>query len=90
MLNCLILSDRPPEHDALFGIGACARQRSTAQSDGFGSDQDPLRIKPVQEILEAAALFADPIRGRHRQAVDEQLIGVTALRPIFAISRTST
>ena len=37
----------------------------------------------MQEILEAAALFADPVRGRHRQAVDEQLVGVDCLAAHF-------
>ena len=36
-------------------------------------------IKPVQDVFEAAALFADAVRGRHFQAVDEQRVRIDRL-----------
>ena len=69
----------PAEHDALLGVARGARERGPADADGLGGDQDALRVHAVQDVLEALALLADAILQRHRQAVEEQLVGVDRL-----------
>ena len=76
MLDRLVLADRPVEHDALLGVGGGLAQRRAAKADALGADQDALGIHAVQDVFEALALFADPVGHRHRQRVDEQLVGV--------------
>ena len=75
----LVLADRPAEHDALLGIARGPRQRRAADADGLGRDQYALGIHAVQDVLEAPALLADAVLERHRQAVEEQLVGVDRL-----------
>ena len=76
MLDRLVLPDRPVEHDALLGVGRGLAQRRAAKPDALGADQDALGIHAVQDVFEALALLADPVGHRHRQRVDEQLVGV--------------
>ena len=61
MLDGLVLPDRPAEHDALFCIGGRALECGAAEADRFGGDQNALRIHAVENVLEAAALLADPV-----------------------------
>src|SRR5207302_5648357 len=56
VLDALVLSDRPIEHDALVGVARGALQRDPAQADRLGGDQDALRVHAVQDVVEAAAL----------------------------------
>ena len=79
MLDGLVLSDRPAENHALFGVAGSTLQRRAADADRLRRDQDALRIHPVQDVLETAALFADAVFDRYAQSVDEQLIRIDGL-----------
>jgi hypothetical protein len=59
-----------------------------AEADGFGGDQHALGVHAVQDVLETLALLADTVLDRDLEVLDEQLVGVDALRPILSISRT--
>ena len=61
MLNGLVLTDGPVKHDPVLGILRGAAQGVLTNADGFGPDQDPLRIEAMQDIAKALALFADPV-----------------------------
>ena len=74
MLDRLVLADRPAEHHTLLGIGGGALQRDAAEPDRFGGDQNALRIEPMKNVFEAAAVLADPVGFGNFQPVDEQLI----------------
>ena len=76
MLDRLILSDRPVEHDALLGVGGSLAQSRAAEPDRFGADQNALGIHAVQDVAKAASFIADAIFDRHLKPVDEHLIGI--------------
>ena len=76
MLDRLVLADRPVEHDALLGVARGLAQRRAAEADRLRPDQDALGVHAVQDVFEAPALLADAIGDRHRQRVDEQLVGI--------------
>ncbi len=81
MLDRLVLPDRAVEHHALFCIVGRLAQRGAAEADRLGADQDALRIHAVQDVFEALALLADPVLHRHRQVVDEELVGIDGAAP---------
>ena len=76
VLDGLVLADGAVEHDPLLRILGGALQGDPADADAFGGDQDPLRVQPVQQIVEALAFLADPVLLRHRQAVEEDLVRI--------------
>ena len=78
MLDALVLADRSAEDDAFGGVGGGLAQRSEAEADGFGGDQDALGVHAVQDVLEAAAFLADAVFHRNLQPVDEQLVGAAS------------
>ena len=59
------------------------RERGAAEADRFRGDQNALRIHAVKNVLEAAALLADPIVDRNLQSVDEHLVRVDRLASHF-------
>ena len=81
MLDALVLTDRPIEHDALARVARRARERVLPDPDRFESDQRALRVQAVQQIAKTLAFLADAILERHRQAVDEDLVRVDRLAP---------
>src|SRR5262245_23093062 len=76
MLNSLVLPDRTAEYHTIARITGGLAQGGAAKADGLRRDQNALRIHAVQNVFEAPALLANPILDRHRQRLDEQLIGV--------------
>ena len=90
VLDSLVLADGPAEHDALLGVARRASQCGAADANGFGGDQDALRVHAVQDVLEALAFFADAVLQRapagHRRTAGWNS---TALRPILSITRAS-
>ena len=79
MLDALVHADRAVEHDAAFRIGRGPRQRDLAEANRFGRDQDALGIHAVQDVFEAAALFAEAILDRDFKILEEQLVGIDGL-----------
>jgi hypothetical protein len=45
MLDALVLTDRPPEHDALFRVLRRTLQRRAPKANRFGSKQNALGIE---------------------------------------------
>src|SRR6185437_6513150 len=64
MLDALVLADRAIEYDAVARISGRAAKGILADAHGFGAKQDTFRIEAVQDIGEALALLADPVRIR--------------------------
>src|SRR3981081_435714 len=83
MLDALVLSDRPVEHDALPCIFCRPAQRVLANPDRFDRNQDALGIEAVQDVGKTLALLADPVGLRNEQAVDEDGIGIDRLAAHF-------
>src|SRR5690242_7233259 len=79
MLYRLVLADWTIEHVALPGIGGSARQRTFAEPDRFGRNQNAFRIHPVQDVLEAAPLLAQTVFYGNLEILDEELIGIHGL-----------
>ena len=75
-LYALVLSDRPPEHDPLAGVGAALIHEPVAIPDAFGRDQDALGVEPVEQRPETLALLADQVLHGYFQAIEEDLAGV--------------
>jgi len=48
VLDTLVLADGTVKHLTLVGAIGGAAQFRTAQADGFGGDQDPLGVQPMQ------------------------------------------
>src|ERR1700733_3061476 len=76
MLDSLVLADRPIENDALAGVFRRAPQRILTDSDRLDTDQNTLGIEAVEDVAESLALFADPVRFRNEQPVDEDGVGI--------------
>src|SRR5947209_20126256 len=81
MLDRLVLADRAAEDDALLGVARRAFQCGAADADRLRRNEYALRIHAVQDVFEAASLFADPVLGRDAQSVDEQRIRIDGLAP---------
>src|SRR5439155_15391535 len=81
VLDALVLADRAVEDDALVSVACGALERHAAQADRLGGDQDALRVHAVQDVIEAAALFAQPVLDRDAQVVDKELVRVDRLAP---------
>src|SRR5713101_5998488 len=79
MLDRLVAPDRPAEYLALARVADGLSKRRTTQTDSLGGNEDPLRIHAVENELESLAFLSDAILDRHRQAIDEKLIGVDRL-----------
>src|SRR5262245_43910885 len=79
MLDCLVLPNRPAEHDALLGIATSARKRRATNADRFGGHENPFRVHPMQDIFEASALLADQVLSRHWHGIEKELVGVDSL-----------
>src|SRR5581483_4922407 len=60
--DALVLSDRAVEDDPLVGVGDGGPEGGPADAERFGGDEDPFGVEPVEEVPEAAALLADPVR----------------------------
>src|SRR5580693_3697848 len=54
--DALILADRAAEDDPFPGVGDGAAQGGAARAERFGGDEDSLRVKAVEQVVEAAAL----------------------------------
>src|SRR5215475_14962797 len=79
MLDRLVVTNRAAEDTAPLRIANGLCKRGATQTNRLRGNQDPLRIHAVQNELEASALLADAVLDRHRQAVDEKLVGVDRL-----------
>jgi 3-oxoacyl-[acyl-carrier protein] reductase len=88
MLDRLVLPNRSVEHDAFARVSGRALERQHAKPNRLDRDQDALGIHAVQNIFEAPALLADAVAERNFETLDEQLIRIEALWPIFSISCT--
>src|SRR5438477_650085 len=71
MLDRLVLADGTVEDDAILRVLRRAPQRHLAKTDSFGRNEDALRVHAMQDVLEAATLFADAVLDRDFQAVEE-------------------
>ncbi len=79
MLDRLVHADRPVEHDATLGVVGRARYRDMAEPDGFGRDQDALRIHAVQDVFKTPPLLAEAILNGNLEILEEQLVRVDRL-----------
>ena len=75
MRDRLVLADRPAEDHALTRVVRRFAQRHAANAHRLGGDENALRIHAVQNGAEALPFRTDTIRGRHRHAVEEHLVG---------------
>src|SRR3546814_14421457 len=85
VLDPLVLADRAVEHDALLGILGRAAQRVAPDADRLGADQHARGIETVEDVGEALALLADPVRLGNEQAVEGYRMGVDSLSPLFRV-----
>src|SRR5207244_243427 len=76
MRDRLVLADGPVEDDALLGVLHRTAERRTADADRLDARHHTLRIKGVQNVIEAAADLADHVVLRDLEAVDEDLVAV--------------
>ena len=83
MLNRLVLANCAFEHYPLVGVLHRSSQRSLAEADRLGRNQDALGVQAVEDVLESLALLADAIFDRNAQIIDENLIRVYALPSHF-------
>src|SRR3546814_2377682 len=70
MLDALVLTDWPVEHDALLGILGRTPQRVAADADRLGAEQDALGVEAVEDIGEPLAFLADPVLFGNEQPTD--------------------
>ena len=82
-LDALILADRPAEDLPFPGVLDGLFHRPFPHPDALGRDQDAFGVDPVQNVVEAAALFADEVFLGDVQVVDEQHVGIDRLAPEF-------
>src|SRR3546814_14032958 len=83
MLDALVLTDWPVEHDALLGILGRTPQRVAADADRLGADQDALGVEAVEDIGEALAFLADPVLFGNEQPIDEDRVRIHGLAAHF-------
>src|SRR5262249_18342200 len=90
MLDGLVLADRAAKHNSLARVGGGLAQGGAAKADGLRRDQSALGIHAVQNV--SKPLPSSPIRsptGTGNDSMNSSFES-TELRPILAISRTST
>ena len=76
MLDDLELGDRLAERMAVAGVVRGVLEHALGSRDRAGRGDHSLALQLPHEVLEAFALFADEVGGRHAAAVEGQLRGV--------------
>ena len=75
-LNALIGADGPPEDHPVARIRGGPLSKPVPVADGFGGNQNPLRVPAVDNVAEAHALLADKAIGWDLDIVEEDRVGV--------------
>src|SRR5215470_16769059 len=74
-LYSLVLPDRTVEYDAFFSVAAGAVEKPAAVAHTLRSDQNALRVQPVEQITESLAFLPNQVFAGHLQIVEEYLSG---------------